>query len=43
MKKSDFPDICSPCRLLTREIKRAKLEGKIIEENEDTVYTIEVK
>jgi hypothetical protein len=27
MKKTDFPDKCSPCRLANREKMRAALEG----------------
>jgi len=29
MKKTDFPDKCSPCRLANREKMRAALEGGV--------------
>jgi hypothetical protein len=36
MKKTDFPDKCSPCRLANREKMRAALEGVAGQEESKT-------
>ena len=46
MKKTDFPDKCSPCRLANREKMRAALEGIAPEESKQSqhsLYALEIK
>jgi len=47
MKKTDFPDKCSPCRLANREKMRAALEGVVLNAEESkeakSQYAIEIK
>lgn len=47
MKKTDFPDKCSPCRLANREKMRAALEGILLNEEErkesKSLYALEIK
>ena len=47
MKKTDFPDKCSPCRLANREKMRAALEGVVLtaerSKEAQSQYVIEIK